>query len=79
VAAEVCSILLDHDGNPVDTEINRRTVAVRPEQLRRIPEVIAVAGGEPKAAAILAVLRGGLATSLVTDETAARALLALAG
>ena len=78
VAAEVCSILLDHDGNPVDTEINRRTVAIRPEQLRRIPEVIAVAGGESKASAILAVLRGGLATSLVTDETAARKMLELA-
>ncbi|HWG23604.1 sugar-binding domain-containing protein [Actinospica sp.] len=38
-----------------------------------------MAGGEPKAAAILAVLRGGLATSQVTDEIAARALLALAG
>jgi DNA-binding transcriptional regulator LsrR (DeoR family) len=78
VAAEVCSILLDGTGSPVDSDINRRTVAIRAEQLRRIPEVIAVAGGESKAAAILAVIRGGLATSLVTDDTAARRLLALA-
>jgi DNA-binding transcriptional regulator LsrR (DeoR family) len=78
VAAEVCSILLDHAGKPISTEINRRTIAIRAHQLRRIPEVIAVAGGEPKASAILAVLRGGLATSLVTDENAARHLLALA-
>ncbi|HEX3782648.1 MAG TPA: sugar-binding domain-containing protein [Pseudonocardiaceae bacterium] len=76
VAAEVCSILLDEAGTPVDTEINRRTIAVRAETLRRIPEVIAVAGGESKAGAILAVLRGGLATSLVTDEAAAGRLLA---
>jgi DNA-binding transcriptional regulator LsrR (DeoR family) len=76
VTAEVCSILLDEAGTPVDTDINRRTIAIRAEQLRRIPEVIAVAGGESKVAAILAVLRGGLATSLVTDETAARRLLA---
>jgi DNA-binding transcriptional regulator LsrR (DeoR family) len=77
VAAEVCAILLDSSGKPVDTDINQRTIAIRAEQLRRIKEVIAVAGGESKAAAILAVLNGGLATSLVTDDTAARQLLAL--
>lgn len=77
VSAEVCSILLDHNGNPLDTDINRRSIAIRADQLRRIPEVIAVAGGESKAPAILAVLRGGLATSLVTDESAARRILTL--
>ncbi len=76
ISAEVCAILLDRNGNPVDTDINRRSIAIRAEQLRRIPEVIAVAGGESKAQAIHAVLRGGLATSLVTDVEAARRILA---
>ena len=77
VAAEVCSILVAEDGTPIDTDINRRTVAISAEQLRRIPEVIAVAGGESKAEAIYAVLRGRVATSVVTDESAARRLIQL--
>jgi DNA-binding transcriptional regulator LsrR (DeoR family) len=78
VAAEVCSIFVAEDGTPIDTDINRRTVAITAEQLRRIPEVIAVAGGGSKARAIYAVLRGRLATSVVTDTHAARRLLELA-
>lgn len=78
VAAEVCSILLGADGTPIDTELNRRTMAIRTPQLRRIPEVIAVAGGESKARAIYSVLRSRLASSVVTDQNAARRLLQLA-
>ncbi len=46
-------------------------------QLRdgRIPEVIAVAGGRAKTAAIRAVLAGSFVTSLVTDATVATELL----
>jgi DNA-binding transcriptional regulator LsrR (DeoR family) len=76
--AEVCSIILTGDGVPIDTEINERTLAITAEQLRRIPEVVAVAGGESKARAIYSVIRGGLANSLVTDENAALRLLELA-
>jgi DNA-binding transcriptional regulator LsrR (DeoR family) len=43
--------------------------------LRRVPEVVAVAGGIRKATAIGAVLRSGLVTSLVTDTAAAEHLL----
>jgi hypothetical protein len=43
--------------------------------LRRVPEVIAVAGGRAKTAAIRAVLAGGFVTSLVTDATVATELL----
>jgi DNA-binding transcriptional regulator LsrR (DeoR family) len=77
--AEVCSILLTGDGTPIDTELNQRTLAITAEQLRHVPEVIAVAGGDSKARAIYSVLRGGLATSVVTDKNAALRLLELAG
>lgn len=49
---------------------------MKADQLRRIPEVVAIAGGQRKAAAIDAVLRSGLVTSLVTDTAAADYLMA---
>jgi DNA-binding transcriptional regulator LsrR (DeoR family) len=43
--------------------------------LRTVDEVIAVGGGRDKIAAFRAVLRGGYATSVITDVIVARALL----
>ncbi len=77
VAAEVCASLVDGEGRVLAGDYLARTIAVRPEQLRRIPEVIAVAGGPTKVAALRALLRAGFVTSVVTDAAAARALLAL--
>ena len=56
-------------------DLMERSIAITAEQLRRVPEVIAVAGGPSKSAAIRAVLAGGFITSLVTDSAAAGALL----
>ncbi|MCE0459797.1 sugar-binding domain-containing protein, partial [Curtobacterium flaccumfaciens] len=75
VAAEVCAMLLDDAGNPLPSEFQSRTIAIDYEQLRAIPEVVAVAAGAAKARAILAVVRSGIATSLITDAGAARAIL----
>ncbi|HEU4423273.1 MAG TPA: sugar-binding domain-containing protein [Pilimelia sp.] len=75
VQAEVCARLLDRDGRAVG-DLNDRVIAITEEQLRKVPEVIAVSGGSGKAEAIRAVLRGRLITSLVTDAGVARALLA---
>jgi DNA-binding transcriptional regulator LsrR (DeoR family) len=43
-------------------------------EIAKIPERICVAGGPEKVEAIEAMLRGGYATILVTDETTAQAL-----
>jgi DNA-binding transcriptional regulator LsrR (DeoR family) len=75
VRAEVCGVLLDEVGNPLLPEVSERTIAIGGEQLRRIPTVIAVAGGLSKTNAIHAVLLGRYATSLVTDIAVARELL----
>ncbi len=75
VRAEVCATLLDDDGNPVAPAMAERSIAVSTEQLSRVPEVIAVAGGRTKVAAVRAVLRAGFVTSLVTDATVASALV----
>ena len=51
-------------------------LAINTKQIRRIPEVIAIAGGVEKADAILAALRGNWITTLVTDAGVARRLCA---
>jgi DNA-binding transcriptional regulator LsrR (DeoR family) len=76
VRAEICGTLLDADGKAIDTDLGRRLISISGTQLRRIPDVLAVTGGAAKAAATLAVVRGGYATSLVTDQTVADHLLA---
>jgi DNA-binding transcriptional regulator LsrR (DeoR family) len=72
---ETCAIPIDEAGCVVSPEVLDRTIAITPDKLRRVPEVLAVAGGRSKAGAIRAVLAAGFVTSLVTDATTARALL----
>jgi Putative sugar-binding domain len=45
------------------------------EQLRRIPEVLAVAGGVDKADAVSVVLHAGFVTTLITKASVAQQLL----
>lgn len=76
--ADVCMTLLDQDGAVVDLpELGSRIIAIDLECLRRVPDVIAVAGGAGKAEAIAAALRSGVIHRLVTDEVSARQLMAM--
>ncbi|NLE45507.1 MAG: sugar-binding transcriptional regulator [Chloroflexi bacterium] len=77
VAGDVCGHPFDVNGKPLETDLNRRLVGIELESLRRIPQVVGVAGGEIKAAAILGALRGGHLHVLVTDDAAARRVLEL--
>src|SRR5690606_1307696 len=63
-------------GRRIGRDLGERCITVKADQLRRIPEVVAIAGGQRKGPAIDAVLRSGLVTSLVTDTSAADYLLA---
>ena len=65
----------DIRGNPVQTELNRRIMALDLEDLRRINPVIAVAGGPDKVQAILGAIRGGYVDVLIIDDRTARAVL----
>jgi DNA-binding transcriptional regulator LsrR (DeoR family) len=69
---DICGQHFDINGKKVDVDISSRAVAINLEKLKKIPQVIAVAGGEMKGDAILAALRGGFAGILVTDDAAAR-------
>ncbi|MFC4494979.1 sugar-binding transcriptional regulator [Streptomyces ovatisporus] len=75
VAAEMSAHLFDTSGRRIGRDLGERCITVEAERLRRIPEVVAIAGGQRKAGAIGAVLRSGLVTSLVTDTAAADYLL----
>jgi len=77
VVAEVASILVSDAGEPVAPDFQARCLTISPEQMRRIPRVLAVAGGARKARALAAVVRAGLVTELVCDRALAEAVLTL--
>ena len=71
---EIVGWAYDHDGQPLDNSTNARLTAI-PLRAASQGQTIAVAGGRHKADAIVAALRGGLISGLITDESAARAVL----
>lgn len=66
---------LDADGNPVDHPLNRQVISLGLTAYRDIPSRILASGGRHKHAILLATLKAGLATAIVTDAESARALL----
>lgn len=72
--AEMAGISIRPDGSIVHAGLDDRRISVSADELARTPRVLAVAGSVDKAAAIAAVARSGLITSLVTDDRAAVAL-----
>jgi DNA-binding transcriptional regulator LsrR (DeoR family) len=78
VTAEMVARLFDADGRALSTGLAHYVLAIETEQLRRVPEVVALAGGPAKAPAIDAVLRSGLVTTLVIDADTAELLIDLA-
>jgi DNA-binding transcriptional regulator LsrR (DeoR family) len=75
VCAEVSGVFLSAEGEPVRTELAERMIGIDAEQMRTIPEVIAISYGTGKVAAVLAALRSGLIEGLVTHRPLAQALL----
>jgi len=74
--ADVCSVILDDEGHPIaSARLLDRLIAIGLDELRAVPDVIAIAGGTDKAPAIRAALRSGFIHRLITDERAARLLL----
>ena len=67
---------IDAYGEPVDLPPTIHPIGTSLNDLRQIPDRLLVVGGEAKTRAILAGLRGGYATHLITDKSVAKALLA---
>jgi DNA-binding transcriptional regulator LsrR (DeoR family) len=73
--ADLSGVLLDANGDAVGGSFTDRVIGIRAVQLRRIPDVIAIAYGAAKAPAASAAIRGGYVNSLVTHVSFAKALL----
>lgn len=65
----------DKEGNYIRGRINDRVVGLDMEEMRKIPRVIGIAGGEHKSATIHAALKGQLIDVLITDNKTAGILL----
>lgn len=75
---EICGRFIDARGAECATAWRDRVISVQIDQLRKIPNVIAIVSGSDRSAAILAAVAGKVIKSLVIDELGASALLAAA-
>jgi DNA-binding transcriptional regulator LsrR (DeoR family) len=74
-AGDITCRWIDVQGNPVELPPTINPVGASLEDLKNIPKRLAIAGGELKREALLGTLRGGFATTLVTDDGTAAYLL----
>jgi len=72
---EVCGRFLNARGEECATAWRDRVMSIPIDQLRRIPQVIAVVSGRDRSAALHAAIRGQIVKALVIDEPGAGALL----
>lgn len=72
---DVCLRFFDEHGTLIDSPFNERVVGITPDQFKRVPRRVGVAGGPEKLAAIGAALKGGWVDTLITDLETARRLL----
>ncbi len=77
MVGDVLGHLIDERGEPLDWSHAETLVSVSLAELREVPRVMGVAAGTDKVKAILAALRGGYCSHLVTDAETARAVLRL--
>lgn len=73
---EVCGIVVDGDGAPVTTPATERVLGISYDELRRVPEVVAVVYTGNRAPVIRALAAGKLITSIVTSTAVADEILA---
>jgi len=78
VVAECCGIFIDIDGKVHDDlPIANQVIGIDAATLRSTPLVIAIAAGEPKASAILGVLRSGIVDVLISDDLTVQIIIDL--
>lgn len=75
IVGEICGHFYDAYGVFEGFEINQRIIGIDLDDLRRIPQSIAIARGALKAQSILGALRGGFVKVLATDDITARAVI----
>jgi DNA-binding transcriptional regulator LsrR (DeoR family) len=78
-AGEISGQFLRETGEPHPCTFNHCMIGLTLDELRRIPNTIAVAAGTAKVKAILGALRSGVLNALCTDQQTAAELVRLAG
>lgn len=68
---------IDIAGRPVVTPVRDRVIGLGMDDLKRIPNVIAVASENTKTTAVLGALRAGVITTLATTEAIAQSIVSL--
>jgi DNA-binding transcriptional regulator LsrR (DeoR family) len=74
---DINAFIFDIEGRPCAREYADRVVGLTLDEIKRIPYRIGIAATAMKALPIYGALRGGYLHALITDETAARGVLAL--
>ncbi|MBB3611009.1 sugar-binding transcriptional regulator [Rhizobium sp. BK602] len=69
---------LDAEGNSVDHPINKRVMSVDLDTLKKAKHIVIASGGAHRALAISATIKRIGCNTLITDESAAKALLQMA-
>lgn len=75
--SDVLCNFLDADGNSVPHPLNSRAMSIDLDDLAKAGHVVIATGGKHRAPAMLAAMRRIGCNTLITDEAAARGLLAL--
>lgn len=73
----LCACFYNEKGDIMDINLNRTIIGISIAEMCQAGKVVAVAGGETKARAILGCLRKKYVNVLITDDTAARRVLEL--
>jgi DNA-binding transcriptional regulator LsrR (DeoR family) len=74
----VCGLFFNIKGEPTAREFQQRSLTISKRDLLQIPTRIGIAGGMGKIKAILGALRGEYINVLITDDSTAEEILALA-
>ncbi len=72
---DICTRIIDINGDICDEGLNNRTIAIELDQLKQKEYRIGVASGDNKVKCIVGALRGGFLNILVTDEETAQKVM----
>ena len=75
VMGDINAYFFGEDGKQLDASIHDRVIGMSLDDLRKVPLVIAVAGGAGKVEAIQAALCGGVLDVLITDSETSSLIL----
>jgi DNA-binding transcriptional regulator LsrR (DeoR family) len=74
-AGDLAGRFFDRDGKSISKQLDSRTVGLELSEISKMKRVVGVAAGDEKTEGILAALRGGLISELVTSSNCALKLL----